>query len=882
VSTPLLATKLQMPRVPASVVSRPRLTDKLLAGLREGRRLTVLSAPAGYGKTTLLVEWLTLSDRLCGWLSLDERDNEAVRFWMYTIAALQRSVPGLGELAMAALQAPQPPAFEPLLTGLINEIAERSESLLLVVDDYHLITSPRIHEALSFLVENLPRQLHLVIATRSDPALPLATLRARGQLTELRLAELRFSAQETSAFLGETMGLRLSPEAVERLEARTEGWIAGLQLAALSMQGRDDLASFVESFTGSHRYILDYLAEEVLNRQTQRVREFLLQTSILQRLNGPLCDAVTGRSDGQQMLEWLEGANLFVLPLDDERKWYRYHRLFADLLRARLEDGEAGTVAELHRRASLWYEEHHAIHDAFSHAVDAGDVQRMRQLFETNGMPLLMHGELGTLLTWVSQLPVEVVANSARIGTLHAWALLLTGQMQPLEKRLLQLESVLEQTVADDVAGQIAAIRAYQAAQVGDVDGSIGLAQSALRLLSEGNEEIRSVVLFTLGGAHLLQGSVAAAGQAMADASAMATGAGNIHLAVPALNSLAAFQLLQGRLEQSEQTARQAIELATLPSGQLLPVASGALSSLADLAYERDELEEALSHARESTTLGERWGNKDALISGYLTVAQVLQGMGSFGEAEESIGHAERLSRSVVTNPMVSSSLRATRCRQWLALGRRAAVERWAAATAPEPVHPMRVAELLALARVQLTLARVDAAAEVLGPLVAMARAQSLVAVLVEALALQAQANATSGKEPMALEMLGEALQLGEAGGLFRRFVDLGPPLAALLRLAARHGISVQYVARLLAAFARREEPGPGPAAPAQPLLDPLSDRELEVLGLVAQGLSNREIAERLFVTVSTVKSHTNHIFGKLNTRSRTEAVAKARELGLL
>jgi LuxR family maltose regulon positive regulatory protein len=783
---------------------------------------------------------------------------------------------------MAALQAPQAPAHEVALTDLINEIAEHSGALLLVLDDYHLITSRDIHQALGFLVENLPQTLHVALATRSDPPLPLPILRAKGQLTELRLADLRFTPQEAATFLRDVVGLDLSSEDLRRLEERTEGWIAGLQLAALSMRGRNDLAGFVKAFSGSHRYVLDYLAEEVLNRQPEAVQEFLLGTSILNRLSGPLSDAVTGGRDGQQMLERLEDANLFVLPLVDERPWYRYHRLFADLLRTRLEDGPDVRVSELHLRASLWFEESGAMHDAIGHAIDAGDAQRLRHLVEMHGMPMLMRGELTTLLGWISSLPEDAVVSSPVIGTLHAWALLLTGQMQLLESRLQQVERALDKAQPGDLSGQVAAIRAYQAAQFGDAARTVQVATAALSQLSDQNEEIRSVVLFVLGGAHLLGGDLDAARNAMAEAGAMGTRAGNIHLAVPALNALAGILLLQGQLEAASEAAKQAVALATTPSGQLLPSAGGALSSLAELAYERDELDKALEHAQRGIELGERWGNQDTLISGYVTLAQVLQGRQQLDEASEAMKTAERLARSAVITPAMRAVLRGARGRLLLAFGSAVAAQRWAGETPVEPVHPMRVSELLTLARMHISQGSLAAAGEVLDPLLQVARGHGMQAVLIEALTLEAMRSAAGGEETAALAALTEALWLGESEGFVRRFVDVGPPLDRLLRLAGSHGLAGTYVKRLLRAFTRLSERSTGQSQAEQPLLDPLSERELEVLRLIAEGLSNREIAGRLHITVATVKSHANHIFSKLAVRSRTEAAARARDLSLL
>ena len=960
--TPLLATKLYIPPPRPDRVPRPRLIARLDEGLRLGRKLTLISAPAGFGKTTLLSEWIEegvgskeygveeehepsgegsptsyslLPTPIFAWLSLDEGDNDPARFLTYLVAALRRVEESIGDDILDALRSPQPPPLEPLLASLINQVDAAlapDDLLLLILDDYHLITARQIHDALAYVLDHLPGNVHLAIATRADPPLPLARLRGRGQLTELRQADLRFTPGEAAAFLKRVSGLDLTAGDVSALEERTEGWITGLQLAALSMQNRDDVAGFIRAFTGSHRYVLDYLTEEVLRRQPQEIQAFLMRTSILDRLSGPLCDALVpiGESaignqrlqrvsesaiwpeddlqicrfadsqtgglaafSSQRILQYLEHNNLFVVPLDDRREWYRYHRLFADLLRARLEATAPDQVVELHRRASAWYEQAGPVDDAVKHAVAGGDLARAADVVAGHGRALLLRGELFTLLRWIGALPEEMVLSSAPICVYHAWALLLTGQLDAVEPRLRQAERVLKTPSDDDLLGDVATIRAYRAALQGDVERTIELARLALERLTPAKQRVRGVVFFALGGAHMVQGDIAAAGEAMAQAGEIGLQEGNLHIAIPALNALAGIKLLQGDLHRAQATAQEAVRLATDAAGHLLPIAAGPLSALAELAYEWNDLEGAMAYARQSVELGQRWGNKDTLVSNTLTLAQVLIGRGELDEARDALQEAERVGREFALGRLIPARMQAARALLWLAQGDLTAAAQWAEGAPAARPGPLDAGEALVIARVRLALGQPGAPLEVLAPVIEMAHAHDLTTWVIEGLALQALAHHAQGDEARALAALGEALIRARPEGYRRRFLDLGPAMAALLGKGAVQDVAPDYVRELRSAFGISSgippgspygtpEAGPPPHPPVQPLIEPLSAREREVLSLVAEGLSNREVGRRLHIAESTVKSHLNNVYGKLGVKNRTQAATKARALNLL
>jgi LuxR family maltose regulon positive regulatory protein len=899
VPTPLLTTKLYVPRVTPQLVPRARLIEQLDAGLH--RKLTLISAPAGFGKTTLVAEWVQHTDRPLAWLSLDEGDNDPIRFFTYLLAALQRTDPDIGQTARAMLQAPRLPPPEPLLTSLINDIAETPQPFILVLDDYHSINAQSIHDALAFLLEHLPPRMHLVVATRADPPVPTARLHGRGQVTDLRQSDLRFTLDEAAEFLNQVMGLGLSAEDVDALDKRTEGWIAGLQMAAVSMQGRDDTAGFVRAFVGSHRYILDYLGEEVLRQQPEHVQRFLLQTAILERLTGPLCDTVvaigqltdvdTGESsvrffgDSQAVLEDLERRNLFIVPLDDERRWYRYHHLFSDLLRQQLQRQRPHLVPELHRRASEWYEEHGLIPEAVSHALASGDLERAACLIEQTAWPMLTRGAMSTLLGWLDALPDESVRSRPRLGVCRAWALAFTGQLDGVE-------SCLSDVDVQDMQGEVAALRAMVAALRGDVPRAIQLAQQALEPLPEENLFLRGFLALNLGAVYWLGGDMAAASKAYHEAIRLSRAAGRTYLTLSATVSLGDTQEMQGLLRQALKTHREALELAVGSGHRPVPMAGKAYVGMAAPLYERNDLDGAVRYATEGIELSKLGGHMTQVVAGRILLARVYQAWGDVDKVWEMIQAAERLAQRH-DYAYLLAQVAELRVKLWVAQGNLAAVSRWAQEhrlSPDEELGPTLAHELeqLAVARVFLAAAasegpgrgsEINGALALLARLLETAEAAQRVGSVIKILVLQALAFQAQGDVDQALSALQQALSLTEPEGFVRTFVDEGQPMAALLRHALEKGIAPGYVSRLLEAFAETE--GRASTA-AQPLVEPLSERELQVLRLIIGGLSNQEMAAQLFIALSTVKSHINHIYGKLGVSSRSQAIAKAQALDLL
>jgi LuxR family maltose regulon positive regulatory protein len=877
--------------------------DRLDGALERGVRLVLVSAPAGFGKTTLLSDWVHRrgagdAPLRVAWVSLDESDNDPARFMAYLIGALQTLAPGVGQAVLGALGAPEPPPIESLLTALINEVAGAVElqAAVLVLDDYHLVEVPSIHQAMAFLLKRLPappRGPHLVIAGRADPLLPLARLRGRGQLVELRAADLRFTPAEVASFLNEVMGLRLTAGDVTALESRTEGWITGLQLAALSLERQEagGASEFIHDFAGSHRFVLDYLVEEVLQQQPEAVQTFLLQTAILERLSGPLCDAVLrderGKRGGQAMLEELERRNLFVVPLDDARRWYRYHHLFADLLRARLRREGArrsyASPAELHRRASAWFEENGLTSEAVRHALAAGDFERTVRLVEAGAMAMLMRGELTTLLGWLAALPGERVRARPWLCVYRAWALLLTGRLDAAEAWLEAVDDAAQPAPpAAELRGHIAAIRAYAAAVRVMPAQAIELAEGALALLPEDEGVVRSVVAYTMGGVHFVRGDLAGALRSFEDAGRTGLEAGNIHLAVPAIGQQAAIQAMQGRLRQAAGTYRRALNLATEYGGPQSPAVGQAYSGLAGLTYEWNDLDAAGRHLRDALAQAELWGNRESLANVLLRLSRLRQARQDLDGAMEALRRAEDTIAGHTVTPTTVSVVAAQWPRLWLERGDLAAASRWVAQQKLDLEHldDLRTVEYLSLARVLLAEERWDEASALLERLLARATERGDRGVQIEVLALSALALQARGDAAQAVATVRDALTLGEPEGYVRSFVDEGAPMAGLLRRVLNQGIAPVYVRQLLGAFPEPGEPGHRGAGSA--LLEPLSERELEVLRLVAAGLTNRQIAGELVIALSTVKSHTHSIYGKLGVKNRTQAIAQARVLDLL
>jgi LuxR family maltose regulon positive regulatory protein len=905
----LVATKFHVP--PAGFVPRPSLLARLAQGI--GRGLTVVCTPAGFGKTTLLGEWARRSRRPVAWLSLDTGDNDPARFWRYVATALEGVRPGTCAPVAALLSGPQSPPLEAVVVAVINQLAvvPGEGAVTLVLDDYHLIEAAAVHDSVRFLLERLPPGLRLVLASRADPPLPLARLRANGQLAELRAGDLRFTLAETAAFLREAIGLELPVASVAALQERTEGWAVGVQLAALSLQGHADPAGFVESFAGSHRFVLDYLTEEVLARQPEQVMGFLLETSVLERLSGPLCDAVCGRAGSQALLESLERANLFLVPLDEVRSWWRYHHLFADLLRTRLAHERPERLPELHRAAAAWHEAHGFADDAVRHALAAGEAAWAARLVERHVEALLRRSEGATLGRWLAALPTESIRARARLCLAQAISAVVAGRLELVEPLVADAERAFATSgdephepsvgralsVLANVPASIAFLRADLARMRGDAAGAVACDQQALTHLDEGDWLLRSQVAWNLGEADWLRGRLTQAEHALAAVVAERRAAGEGYLAMRVGYDLGQVQRAQGRLGVALASYRQWLEGGAEVDHQL-PHVGMAHVGLAEVHYERDELAAAHEHATRGVMLCRQLAFTQPLATGLAVLARTRQAQGDAAGALELVGQAEQVRPSpqmvALLNPVP-----VWRTRLLLANGQVAEAARWAGDRGlgpdDQPGWP-REGEYLVLARLLLAQQQPDRALRLLAWLHDQAMAQERADSLIEVRALQALARAARGDQTGALTTLGEALALAAPEGYVRVFVDEGTPMARLLgsfaaaqrsgRVALPAAVAPRYLDRLALAFQPRgARPTPGttrPAGEVAGLLAPLSERELQVLGLLAAGRSNQQIADELVVVLDTVKRHVGHILDKLGAANRTQAVARARALRLL
>jgi LuxR family maltose regulon positive regulatory protein len=923
---PLRATKLRVPPVRSDLVARERLNAQLDRAARH--TLTLVCAPAGFGKTTLLAGWAGRTRHPVAWVTLDAADNDPARFWEYVIAALRTLLPSLGEQTLALLSAPRPFRLDAAMPTLAAELAAAETAprdIVLALDDYQQITAEPIHASVRFLLDHLPPRLHLVIASRAVPSLPLARLRVQGALAELDASSLRFTPEESTAYLGRALGGRVADEFAADLCARTEGWAAGLQLAALALRGRTEpaeRAAFVRSFVGSHRYIADYLHDEVLAAQPEAVQSFLFATCVLDRLSADLCDYIGERGDARALLEQLERENLFLVALDDERRWYRYHPLFADLLRARLRQDSPERARELHARAAAWHEAHGSREEAIPHALAAGDAEWAGRIVEAAALGVLGRGQWALLRDWLEALPEPLVRSRAGLSLLTAWVLLLAEELDAVEPHLARAEALLDlaehqgqdAAVADsfarraDLRGFAATARAALAQARFDPAETMRHSEQALHLLSDDNWRMRGLVAGYLGSAHWMRGEAVAAARCLEESARLHERGGTIYFALSALCVLAMVQFELGRLHACARSCRRVLAASALPGRHLAYRVLGAVQR------EWDDLQTAAHSMQEAVAAADAEGEINARAIATLALGRVRRLLGDRPGAQDALTEVERLAREGAIWPHLAGRAAVARTLANLAWDDLAGPVAWAQACglhAGDPIAPHDEGDYLVLARVLLAIGDAVGAERAAQGVRTAAEAQGRMCNVVEGLAIEGLALRAGGDTDAALATIDRALALAEPEGIVGIFADEGRPMAALLeeqlkalRDRQRHGrqsapttdqtapapgaASRSFIERVLGATYRRAQAHETPRQPAQPsgahepLCDALSERELDVLRLVAAGRSNQQIAAELVVALSTVKTHLNHIYGKLGVRSRTQALSRARDLGLL
>ncbi len=898
----LLRMKLFIPPIRGKRVARPALVDRI--NNNSDKELILVSAPAGFGKTTLLAEWAAQANLIVAWLSLDNEDNDPYRFLRYVIAALDSALTSTKAnsvaTAQAMLQSVQPLPIQTILVALINDLTEVVKPFALVLDDYQFITSPAIDEALTFILRHLPHHMRLVIASRVDPNLPLHLLRAAQHLLEIRTEDLRFTGNETAEFMNVVMDLHLSEQDLSTLTGRTEGWIVGLQMAALSLQGASDRSAFVRSLSGSHRYILDYLIEEVLDHQSEQIRSFLLRTSILDRFCAPLCDVLLeDREDSQEILDHLNRSNTFLTPLDDVGYWYRYHHLFADLLRVRLQRTHPEVLQSLHLCASQWYEQAGLPEEAIRHAFAANDLERTSRLVEQSAIEIMSRGEMSSLLRLIESLPEDLVRSRPALGIFYAWALTFSGQSDRAELQLLQIEKQIPPgdtgRQAREILGSIAIIRGLLADFRGEMIPAIELARRADELLPDDNKAERSIIPFVLGDGYIATGELDKAEQAFEKIQKLGLASGNLWTFSVGLHKLALVKRLQGKLRSVEALYREAIRFASERGGQRYGSMGATYVGLGDVLRERNELEAARKMVSQAIVDMERWQNPTDLVNGYVTLARITLAQGEVGQSQDAIDKAEEIARLGKTFPITRATLDACQVRLWLAKGDLASATQWLKEKQLEDrlysldmqLDFVNELECISVARVLIARKELDHAHDLLTDVAEIAESARRVGRWIEILALLGLVLQRSGKRDQAVSTLQRSLALAESEGYVRIFLDEGEKMEELLQACNRNaqGSLKAYIDQLLLIFLTSPY-GKAGIAPfhdrATSLVEALTERETDVLHLLVAGLSNREIAQRLVLTEGTVKTHTHNLYGKLGARSRTYAIARAKELKLI
>jgi len=879
----------------ARLVPRPRLYEKIDLAIQNGARLTLIAAPAGFGKTTAISSWAQQNGRRTAWVSLDENDNEPTIFWAYLIAALQTVQPEFGKNLGADLPGSLPNPIEIILPELVNELAELDSPIILVLDDYHTISNQEIHDSMAFLLNHQTPQLHLAIATRADPPLPVPRLRAQRALIELRSEDLRFNLEEARIFLNEIIGLGLTPEDIRLLERRTEGWGVGLVLAAQSMQGRSDKHEFISAFSGSHHFILEYLIEEVLNRQPDPVREFLLRTSILDQFCGPLCETVTGTENSAKILDQFHKDNLFIVPLDLEHTWYRYHHLFGDLLANHLQkEFSKEETQRLHRRASHWYEQEKRLDKAIQYALNGKDYERAADLIKQTAGEMIANGQVNVLLQWINALPESALKGHPQLLMRLGWSTFLSGKVTQAYQILIDARQVLVTLPAgqdkDVLLGKLLAMLATLTALTPDLDEAIAQAEEALEKLPKSEPNYRARAMRALGVCHTFLGEMEKALENLEAAKLLALEGQNKFLASEILSQIATVRKHQGKLPQAFQTYRQILDFYDLP--EEAPPACLGYIGLAEIALEWNDLESAGNYLDTGIALCYKGNIGYPLQPAYLIQGLLRQACDDKPGALEAIGKGENLSR------MGGGSLESILGLAWfqvrlnLLLGKVRRAEQWAkgdllpTGKSFEALPPVldEIQNSL-LAKVYLRTGETGKVFDIYDRVCKQAQAGGRTARAIELSLLKALALQESGNKAEAFEVFKGCLELAEAGGYVRSFVEAGELVRPMLQQAASGAAHGEYAARLLRAF-ESSLPDAGQEIPAisasQGLVEPLTRREMQVLRLICEGCTNQQIAEALIVSVNTIKKHTNNIYGKLGVRNRAQAVIRAQKIKLI
>lgn len=879
---PILKTKLYKPQLPSKIVKRTHLIEQMNRGSEN--RLTLISASAGFGKTILLCQWADNYNYPIGWISIDEEHNDLMRFLLYILAAIQSANIHIDETIIGMVLSPQPPPYKTILTLLLNEIANLEDDFSLILDDYHLIDSKEVDEALTFLIDNMPSQMHILISTRIDPDLPIARLRAQGQMVEIRVADMRFKQSEIAEFMNQTMQLELAEKNISALEMCTEGWISGLKLAAISMQGNSDISGFIESFTSSNRYIIDYLVEEVLNKLSENIQEFLLRTSVLDRMSGPLCDEIfpSNAISGQETLEYLEKINMFVIPLDPERRWYRYHHLFAQILRQRLSKNNLmsvkktdGIIEDIYLRASNWFEKNDFYAEAFKYAAKTNDVERAQRLIKGDGVPLQFLGTLNPILDWFASLEKKVFDANPSLWVTYASTLCMASKFDAVEDKLVAAEAALEGREQDDfvynLIGHIASNRALLATVQRNTKTALFQSKIALEHLDSGNIAVRTSCKWILGMAYHAQGNLEAARISLEETIATCNSTGNVVVGVSAASILGTVYEEKSELHLAATTYQNILKIQ-----KNMPLSTSAYFShigLARIYYEWNMIEESKKHCLKSIELSKQLTNTDIIIDCEIFHARLKI---FYKDYEEALAILVNAYKTIELNNFTERLSDVTNTQVMIML------KQGDLSNAYELTKEFNIP--ISEARVCLAKNEVTKTIDLLEPLLIDAKKTGREDQRLKILILLSYANNLIENTEKAIELLEEALLLSEPNNFMRSFIDEGEQVINILKQTSVSDNLLDYKIRIIKAFESDESVRSKTSvlSTPQPLIENLSKREIEVLQLIAQGLSNREICEMLFIAIDTVKGHNRRIYGKLGVNNRTSAIKRASTLGII